>query len=213
MQPSNSITRMSVLYGTVPSPLAHLLIDYRNMRQAQIRQSYADSYNTHAKFICSYNSSQVCHLSFLCTLMSRRPGFHLRNFTWYKLYLERLEVKFQNSKYFEEFQTLNSTLQNSKYGVDPSVNVQIGGMQGGEQWNQQQRDGLQNDCNLPPEQEANAFIRDIITERLVESKISEHRPTVYTLPKNTTLEPQQKLESIVDISRMQVRSTVHAVVP
>lgn len=64
MQPSNSITRMSVLYGTVPSPLAHLLIDYRNMRQAQIRQSYADAYNTHAKFICSYNSSQVCHLSF-----------------------------------------------------------------------------------------------------------------------------------------------------
>jgi hypothetical protein len=119
----------------------------------------------------------------------------------------------QNSKYFGEFQTLNSTLQNSKYGVDPSVNVQIGGMQGGEQWNQQQRDGLQNDCNLPPEQEANAFTRDIITERLVESKISEHRPTVYTLPKNTTLEPQQKLESIVDISRMQVRYTVHAVVP
>lgn len=59
IQPNNNVTRMSVLYGTVPSPLAHLLVDYRNMRQAQIRQSFADAYNTQAKFICSYKPDKV----------------------------------------------------------------------------------------------------------------------------------------------------------
>lgn len=46
MQPTNSITRSSVLYESIPSPLAHILVDYRNMRQAQMRQAYADVYNT-----------------------------------------------------------------------------------------------------------------------------------------------------------------------
>jgi hypothetical protein len=59
MAPTNSITRCSLLYGTVPSPLAHIIIDYRNIRTAQIRQAYADSYNTQAKLICSYNASKT----------------------------------------------------------------------------------------------------------------------------------------------------------
>jgi len=49
MQPTNSITRASLLYGTVPTPLSHLLIDYRNIRTTQIRQAYADSFNTQVK--------------------------------------------------------------------------------------------------------------------------------------------------------------------
>ncbi len=36
------------------------------------------------------------------------------------------------------------------------------------------------------------------------SKQAEHKPVVYSLPKNTTLEPQQKLESIIDIEMLQV---------
>lgn len=46
MPPTNSITRYSLLYGTVPSPLSHILIDYRNIRTTLIRQTYADAYNT-----------------------------------------------------------------------------------------------------------------------------------------------------------------------
>ena len=50
--PTNSITRYSLLYGTVPTPLSHLLIDYRNIRTTLIRQAYADSYNT--QVICLF---------------------------------------------------------------------------------------------------------------------------------------------------------------
>lgn len=53
MQPTNSVTRCSVLYGSVPSPLAHILVDYRNIRQTLMRQAYADAYNTQAsKNVC-----------------------------------------------------------------------------------------------------------------------------------------------------------------
>lgn len=48
LPPTNSITRFSLLYGTVPSPLSHILIDYRNIRTTLIRQAYADAYNTQA---------------------------------------------------------------------------------------------------------------------------------------------------------------------
>lgn len=49
LSPTNSITRYSLLYGTVPSPMSHLLIDYRNIRTTLIRQAYADSYNTQVR--------------------------------------------------------------------------------------------------------------------------------------------------------------------
>jgi hypothetical protein len=52
--------------------------------------------------------------------------------------------------------------------------------------------------------EANAYTRDSITETLLGAKITEHKPVVYTLPKNTTHEPQQKLESVIDIAFLQV---------
>jgi hypothetical protein len=43
-----------MLYATVPSPMSHVLIDYKNMRQAQIRRSHADAWNTTAKLICKF---------------------------------------------------------------------------------------------------------------------------------------------------------------
>lgn len=32
------------MYATVVSPIAHLLVDYKNLRQAQIRRSHADAW-------------------------------------------------------------------------------------------------------------------------------------------------------------------------
>lgn len=48
------ISMNSMMYATVPSPLSHLLVDYKNLRQAQIRRSHADSWNTQAHLITTY---------------------------------------------------------------------------------------------------------------------------------------------------------------
>lgn len=45
----------SVLHATVPSPLAHILVDYQNLRLAQIRRSHADSWNTTARLISTFH--------------------------------------------------------------------------------------------------------------------------------------------------------------
>jgi hypothetical protein len=66
MSPTNSITRASVLYGTVPTPLSHILLDYRNIRTTQIRQAYADSYNMQ---VCTY-----MHLVFLSHCAKKMNG-------------------------------------------------------------------------------------------------------------------------------------------
>jgi len=147
MAPTNSITRCSVLYGTVPSPLSHILIDYRNIRTTLIRQAYADSFNTQAKMVCSYTAAKNIY------------------------------------------------------------NVSEGGpILNNEGWAPQQRLGLHTDTNLPTEIEANAYTRDAITETVVASKSTEHKPIVYSLPKNTGIEPVQKLESIIDVPTLQVCS-------
>jgi hypothetical protein len=52
--------------------------------------------------------------------------------------------------------------------------------------------------------EANAFSRDCLAETIVGSKAVEHKPVIYSLPKNTAIEQQQKLESIIDVPRLQV---------
>ena len=52
--PALDVSIYSMLYATVPSPLSHILIDYKNLRQAQIRRSHADSWNTTAKLICKF---------------------------------------------------------------------------------------------------------------------------------------------------------------
>ena len=145
MLPTNSITRNSTLFSSIPSPLSHVLVDYRNMRQAQMRQAYADEYNTQAKLICTYEAPR--------NMYALPEG-------------------------------------------NPIVNA--------DSWGPQQRMGLNSDSNIPSEIEANAFTRDMLMETLVSTKLGDHKPVVYTLPKNTSLQPQQRLESIVNIGQLQV---------
>lgn len=44
----------SVMYASVTSPISHLIVDYKNLRQAQIRRSHADAWNTQAHLITTY---------------------------------------------------------------------------------------------------------------------------------------------------------------
>lgn len=75
----------------------------------------------------------------------------------------------------------------------------------GDVWGPQQRMGLNTDSNLPTEMESNAYVRDSIMETMVGVKPTDHRPVVYTLPKNTSLEQVQKLDTIVDVGTLQVK--------
>ena len=52
--PTHHVASNSFLSATVSSPMAHVLTDYRHLRQAQLRRAYADSWNTTAKLICSF---------------------------------------------------------------------------------------------------------------------------------------------------------------
>ena len=52
--PSYNVEANSILSATVPSPLAHILTDYKNLRNAQIRRSYADAWNTTAHIISTF---------------------------------------------------------------------------------------------------------------------------------------------------------------
>lgn len=52
--PSLEITTNSIMTATVPSPLAHILTDYKNLRNAQIRKSYADAWNTTAHIVSTF---------------------------------------------------------------------------------------------------------------------------------------------------------------
>jgi hypothetical protein len=57
--PCLDVSSNSILTATVPSPLAHVLTDYKNLRCAQIRRSYADSWNTTAQFISTFKPNLV----------------------------------------------------------------------------------------------------------------------------------------------------------
>ena len=52
--PGLNVAANSMLSATVPSPLAHILTEYKNMRNAQIRRSYADAWNTTAHIISTF---------------------------------------------------------------------------------------------------------------------------------------------------------------
>jgi hypothetical protein len=52
--PSLDVTANSIMSATVPSPLAHILSDYKNLRNAQLRRSYADAWNTTAHLISTF---------------------------------------------------------------------------------------------------------------------------------------------------------------
>ena len=81
--PSLDVSVNSMLYATVPSPLAHVLIDYKNLRQAQIRRSHADAWNTTAKLICSFKPTVRVQEDPSAALMDFaddsyfQPGMHL----------------------------------------------------------------------------------------------------------------------------------------
>lgn len=51
--PCMNIVGNSNIYATVSSPLAHLVSDYKNIRDAQMRRSYADAWNTTARIFTS----------------------------------------------------------------------------------------------------------------------------------------------------------------
>ena len=57
--PAYNVSVNSVMAATVPSPLAHVLIDYKNLRSAQLRRSYADSWNTTAQLISTFKPNLV----------------------------------------------------------------------------------------------------------------------------------------------------------
>jgi hypothetical protein len=52
--PSLDVCTNSILSATVASPLAHILTDYKNLRNAQLRCSYADAWNTTAHIISTF---------------------------------------------------------------------------------------------------------------------------------------------------------------
>jgi hypothetical protein len=52
--PALDVTTNSSLYATVPSPLAYILTDYKNLREAQKRRSHADAWNTTARIVSTF---------------------------------------------------------------------------------------------------------------------------------------------------------------
>lgn len=54
-QPKYKITETSNIYATMPSPLSHILQDYKALREAQIRRSHADKWNTTARVVTAYH--------------------------------------------------------------------------------------------------------------------------------------------------------------
>ena len=52
--PPMDVHAHSVLYATVVSPLAHLLGDYKGLREAQKRRSHADAWNTTARIVSTF---------------------------------------------------------------------------------------------------------------------------------------------------------------
>ena len=55
--PSLDVSSNSSLHATVPSPLASLLTDYKNLREAQKRRSHADAWNTTARLVSTFKPS------------------------------------------------------------------------------------------------------------------------------------------------------------
>jgi hypothetical protein len=67
----------------------------------------------------------------------------------------------------------------------------------------QNRAGAFSDDFIPSEMNTNMFMRDRIMETLISCKDTAHKPHVYTLPKNTSLEATTKLESCINLSDSQ----------
>lgn len=76
--PALDVSTNSSLYATVPSPLAYILTDYKNLREAQKRRSHADAWNTTARIVSTFkpNLRQVRRrnraVCLACVIMSTR---------------------------------------------------------------------------------------------------------------------------------------------
>lgn len=57
--PNLDVSRLSNIYAAVPSPLTHVIPDYKNLREAQIRRSHADKWNTTARIVTDYNPPRM----------------------------------------------------------------------------------------------------------------------------------------------------------
>jgi hypothetical protein len=57
--PAYNVSANSIMSATVASPLAHVLTDYKNLRSAQLRRSYADSWNTTAHIISTFKPNAL----------------------------------------------------------------------------------------------------------------------------------------------------------
>ena len=55
--PALDISVNSNIHATVPSPLAYLLSDFKNLREAQRRRSHADAWNTTARILSTFKPS------------------------------------------------------------------------------------------------------------------------------------------------------------
>ena len=74
----------------------------------------------------------------------------------------------------------------------------------------QNRSGISSDDYIPSEMNTNMFMRDRIMETLISCKDTPHKPDVYTLPKNTSLESTPKLEPCTNLENLQfnMRSSI-----
>jgi hypothetical protein len=61
VQPSMNVTENSLLHATVQTPLAHLIEEYKILRETQKRHHHADAWNTTARIIVSNDPKEFNH--------------------------------------------------------------------------------------------------------------------------------------------------------
>eukprot|EP00960_Hanusia_phi_P074980 768352-Hanusia_phi.AAC.5 len=59
VQPNFNVSNSSLFYSMVPSPLCGVLWDYKQLREAKARRSYADTWNTKAHILCTIHETKA----------------------------------------------------------------------------------------------------------------------------------------------------------
>ena len=57
-EPTLNVASSSNIYASICSPMAHIIPEYKAFREAQIRRSHADKWNTTARIVTGYNPSR-----------------------------------------------------------------------------------------------------------------------------------------------------------
>jgi hypothetical protein len=60
-QPSLNVTEGSILHATVPTPLSHLIEEYKILRETMKRHHHADAWNTTARIVVSNDPKEFNH--------------------------------------------------------------------------------------------------------------------------------------------------------